>query len=64
MSKIEIEGNNNQVYNRIKRSCVNSDDVHREAKRHWTTWIAIGVAILTLIATCIIGWDKIVEFFV
>lgn len=63
MSKIEIEGNNNQVYNRIKRSRINTDDISWEPKRHWATWITISVAVLTLIATCIIGWDKIVVIF-
>ena len=63
MSKIEIKGNNNQVYNRVKRSRINSVDVNGEPQKHWATWITIGVAVLTLIATCIIGWDRIVAFF-
>lgn len=63
MSKIEIKGNNNQVYNNVKRSRINSAEVNGEPKKHLTTWIAIGVAVLTLIATCIIGWDSIVAFF-
>lgn len=63
MSKIEIKGNNNKVYNNVKRSRINSDDLNVEPKKHWATWIAIGIAVLTLIATCIIGWDNIVAFF-
>lgn len=63
MSRIEIKGNNNQVYNRVKRSRINSNNVNGEPKNHWAVWITIGVAVLTLIATCIIGWDKIVAFF-
>jgi len=51
------------VYNRVKRSRINSNNVNGEPKNHWAAWITIGVAVLTLIATCIIGWDKIVAFF-
>lgn len=63
MSKIEIKGNNNKVYNNVKRSRINSDEVNGESKNHWAVWITIGIAVLTLIATCIIGWDNIVAFF-
>ena len=63
MSKIEIKGNNNQVYNNVKRSRINSDEVNGTSKNHWAVWITIGIAVLTLIATCIIGWDNIVAFF-
>lgn len=62
MSRIEIRGNNNHVYNRVKQSRINSDNVNEDSKNHWATWITIGVAVLTLIATCIIGWDKIEAF--
>lgn len=63
MGKIEIKGNNNQVYNNVKRSRINSAEENGEPKKHLATWIAISVAVLTLIATCIIGWDRIVAFF-
>ena len=65
MSKIEIKGNNNQVINDIKNSRINSDSVNQgnDTKMKWSTWIAIIIGALTLIATCIIGWDEIVGFF-
>ena len=63
MSKIEIKGNNNQVYSWVKRSRINSDIVNGEPKRHWATWITIVVAVISLIVTCIIGWDSIISFF-
>lgn len=65
MSKIEIKGNNNQVINDIKNSRINSDSVKQgnDTKMKWSTWIAIIIGALTLIATCIIGWDEIVGFF-
>ena len=63
MGKIEINGNYNQVNNRVKRSRINSDDVNGEPKLHWTTWVIIVVSVLALIATCIIGREQIVSFF-
>ena len=65
MSKIEIKGDNNQVYNDIKKSRINSNDinVNQDSKKKWGTWIAIIIAALTLVATCIIGWNHIVDFF-
>ena len=65
MSKIEIKGDNNQVYNDIKKSRINSNDinVNQDSKKKWGTWIAIIIAALTLVATCIIGWNQIVDFF-
>lgn len=65
MGKIEIKGDNNQVYNGVKNSRINSNDknVNQEPKKDWGTWIAIVIAVLTLVATCIIGWDHIVDFF-
>ena len=63
MGKIEINGNNNQVNTRVKRSRINSDDLNGEPKLHWTTWLIIGISILALVATCIIGREQIVSFF-
>ena len=65
MGKIEIKGNNNQVYNDIKNSRINSDSVNanNDNKTKWSTWITIVIAALTFIATCIIGWDEIVDFY-
>lgn len=65
MSNIEIKGDNNQVYNGVKNSRINSNDknVNQEPKKDWGTWIAIVIAVLTLVATCVIGWDHIVDFF-
>lgn len=65
MGKIEIKGDNNQVYSGVKNSRINSNDikVNQDSKKDWGTWITIFIAVLTLVATCIIGWEHIVDFF-
>lgn len=65
MSNIEIKGSNNQVIHDIKNSRINSDSVNEDNdnKIKWSTWITIAIAALTLIATCIIGWDELFDFF-
>lgn len=63
MSKIEIKGNHNQVYNKVKGSRINSDDINGKPKKNWAVWITIGIAVLTLIVTCIIGRNEIISFF-
>ncbi len=65
MGKVNINGNGNQVYNDIKNSCINSnnDRVNCNTTKKWSVWLSIIIAALTLIATCIIGWDAIVGFF-
>ena len=66
MSKIEIKGDNNQIYSGVNNSRINSNDINvsQKSKKEWSTWVAIIIAVLTLIATCIIGWDHIVNFFI
>ncbi|MBQ8484862.1 MAG: hypothetical protein IJ534_01805 [Bacteroidaceae bacterium] len=65
MGDIKINGNNNRVFSQVKNSkIIGKNMVGGETygpKRG--TWIAILIAVLTLIATCIIGWDEIVKFF-
>lgn len=66
MNDIKIQGDKNQVYSQIKNSKINSANevtVNEASNSKWGTWIAIIIAALTLIATCIIGWDEIVQFF-
>lgn len=64
MGDIKISGNNNQVYNDIKKSRVNNNEIRNsEPTKKWSVWITIIIAALTLIATCIIGWDAIVGLF-
>ena len=64
MGDINISGNNNQVYNDIKKSRVNNFEIkNSEPTKKWSVWITIIIAALTLIATCIIGWDAIVGLF-
>ena len=65
MSNIEIKGDKNQVYSGVKNTRINSNDinVNQDSKKEWGTWIAIIIAALTLVATCIIGWNHIVDLF-
>ncbi len=65
MSNIKIKGDKNQVYSGVKNTRINSNDinVNQDSKKEWGTWVSIIIAVLTLIATCIIGWDHIVDFF-
>lgn len=64
MGNVKINGNGNQVYNYIKNSCINSNDrVNSGTTKKWSVWLTVIIAVLTLIATCIIGWDAIVGFF-
>lgn len=65
MGNINISGNNNQVFSQIKNNKITSNNLtgSETPKQKWGTWIAIIIAALTLIATCIIGWDEIVKLF-
>ena len=66
MNEIKVQGDKNQVYSQIKNSKINSANdmtVNKASKSKWGSWLAIIIAALTLIATCIIGWDEIVQFF-
>lgn len=65
MGIVKINGNGNQVYNDIKNSRINGNDEKENSgtTKNWSVWLSIIIAALTLIATCIIGWDAIVGFF-
>lgn len=65
MGSIKIDGDNNQVYNNVKNSKINSENtIGCETSEHKLgTWIGLIIAVLSLIATCIIGWNEIVAFF-
>lgn len=61
MRGIKINGDNNQVYNKVKNSRINSDDTITN-NNTTKTWIAVAsliVAILSFIVTCIKYWDSI-----
>ena len=53
------------VYSDVKNSRINSKEinVNQNSKKEWNTWIAIIIAAMTFIVTCIIGWSNIVDFF-
>ncbi len=65
MGDIKINGDNNQVFSNVKNSKIIGKDMAEgeTCGRKWGTWIALSLAVLTLIVTCIIGWDEIVKFF-
>lgn len=60
-NKSRIQGDNNSVYQEITNSNIDSLD----SPKHSKSYVIIGiiVAILTLIATLIIGWENIEKFF-
>ena len=61
MRGIKINGDNNQVYNKVKNNRINSDDTITN-NNTTKTWIAVAsliVAILSFIVTCIKYWDSI-----
>lgn len=65
MSKIEINGDRNQVYSNVKNSRINSKgkSINHYSTSRWIGLASLGVAILGLIVACIANWDKIVVFF-
>lgn len=65
MGDIKINGDNNQVFSNVKNSRIIGKNMAESetSGQRWRTWIALLLAVLTLIATCIIGWDEIVKFF-
>ncbi len=62
MSKIEIKGDNNQVYNDIKKSRINSND--NTTKNNSTAkWIGIASLIVAIIGLLLKYWKDIVSLF-
>ena len=65
MSKIEVNGNNNQLYHKVKKSRINTDGSKTNSGSGWK-WVGLVsliVAIIGLIIEFIVGWDTIVKFF-
>ena len=65
MGGIKINGDNNQVYNKVKNSRINSDDTitNNNTTKKWITVTSLIVAILGFIVTCIKYWDSISQLF-
>lgn len=62
-NKIEIIGDNNQVFQDIKKSSIdNSKKSYLPSDSKWTI-ISVVAAIVSLVVTIIIGWDDILKFF-
>ncbi len=62
MSKIEIKGDNNQVYNDIKKSRINSND--NTTKNYSTAkWIGIASLLVAIISLLLGYWKDIVSLF-
>ncbi len=62
MSKIEIKGDNNQVYNDIKKSRINSND---NTTNNYSTakWIGIASLLVAIIGLLLGYWKDIVSLF-
>lgn len=65
MRDIKINGDNNQVYNQVRNSKINSENenICETPEHKLETWVGVIIAALSLIATCIIGWNEIAAFF-
>ncbi len=65
MGGIKINGDNNQVYNKVKNSQINSDDTitNSNTTKKWIAVTSLIVAILGFIVTCIKYWDSISQLF-
>jgi hypothetical protein len=65
MGGIKINGDNNQVYNKVKNSRINSDEsiTNNNTTKKWIAVASLIVAILSLIVTCIKYWDSISQLF-
>jgi hypothetical protein len=65
MGGIKINGDNNQVYNKVKNSRINSDDTitNNNTTKKWIAVTSLIVAILGFIVTCIKYWDSISQLF-
>lgn len=62
MSKIEIKGDNDQVYNDIKKSRINSND--NTTKNYSTAkWIGIASLLVAIISLLLGYWKDIVSLF-
>ena len=62
MSKIEIKGDNNQVYSDIKKSRINSND--NTTKNYSTAkWIGIASLLVAIISLLLGYWKDIVSLF-
>lgn len=61
MRSIKINGDNNQVYNKVKNSRINSNDTitNNNTTKKWIAVASLIVAILGFIVTCIKYWDSI-----
>lgn len=65
MGGIKIHGDNNQVYNKVKNSRINSDDTitNNNTTKKWIAVTSLIVAVLGFIVTCIKYWDSISQLF-
>lgn len=67
MNKIKNTGDNNYIFQDVKKSKINIGDPPneqaKEKKKPNYALISIIIAILGLAASVIIGWDQLVQFF-
>lgn len=63
-NKLDIKGDGNFVAQGVKNSKINFQNISK-TKEGKTSYGFLGlvIALLTLIATLIVGWDNIINFF-
>lgn len=62
MSKVEIKGNDNQVYQNLKNSNVNSSSQASPKVSLWVKYSAL-IGTIAMIIAAIANWDKIMQLF-
>jgi hypothetical protein len=62
MSKIEVKGDGNQVYHKVKKSRINSNE---QTTNNYSTvkWVAIASLIVAVVGLVLRYWSSIVQVF-
>lgn len=62
MSKINIEGNSNQVFSNIKNSNINNSTSISKGTTKWIGICSLLVAIIGVIISLIVNWEAVINF--
>ena len=62
MSKIEVKGDGNQVYHKVKKSRINSNN---QTTNNYSTvkWVAVASLIVAVVDLILRYWSSIVQLF-
>lgn len=62
MSKINIEGNSNQVFSNVKNSNINNSTWTSKGTTKWVGICSLLVAIIGVIISLIVNWEAVINF--